>query len=67
MNKKKSKPEFQIKKPELVMVGTLVPASVRDALKMAGNKERRTVSSFVRVLIEESPDVQEALKQIDAA
>ena len=55
------------KKPELVMVGALVPAEVAGALKEIAKEQDRSVSKTVKKLIEDSPDVQRFLKQAQAA
>ena len=51
------------KKPDLVLVGALVPKQVAGALKAMAADQDRTVSKIVKKLIEESPDVQRALKE----
>jgi len=55
------------KKHDLVLVGTIVPKSLADALKAVAEAEDRSVSKVVKKLIEDSPDVRRALKQAQAA
>lgn len=55
------------KKPGLVMVGVLVPKAVAEALRSIAGEQDRSVSKTVKKLIEDSPDVQKALKQVQAA
>lgn len=52
------------KKPGLVLVGTLVPKNIAQALKAVAEAEDRSVSNVVKNLIESSPDVQRALKSV---
>ena len=60
-------PNKRKKKPELVMVGALVPPEIAEAVKGLARDEDRTVSKTVKKLIEDSPDIQRRLKQAKAA
>lgn len=51
------------KKPELEMVGALVPPHVARAVEVASDKDNRSKSGFVRMLIENAPQVQAALRK----
>lgn len=55
------------KKSELVLVGTMVPPSMAEALKLMAREEDRSVSKIVKKLVEDSPQFQEALRQVEAA
>lgn len=55
------------KKQDLVLVGTMVPLSMAEALKLMARNEDRSVSKIVKKLVEDSPQFQEALKQVQAA
>lgn len=55
------------KKSELVLIGTMVPLTHADALKLMARAEDRSVSKIVKKLVEDSPQFQEALKQVQAA
>lgn len=54
-------------KTELVLVGTMVPVPMSQALKWMAKNEDRSVSKIVKKVLEESPHVQAALKEIQAA
>ncbi len=54
-------------KPELVLIGTMVPESHAKALKLMAANEDRSVSKTVKKLVEESKEFQAALKQVRAA
>lgn len=55
------------KTPELVLIGTMVPIPMAHALKLIAKSEDRSVSKIVKKLLEDSPNVQAALKQVQAA
>lgn len=55
------------KKSELVLVGSMVPLPTMKALKLMAQNEERSVSKVVKRLVEESPQFQEALRQVQAA
>ena len=55
------------KKNELVLIGTMVPEPHAAALKLLARNEDRSVSKIVKKLVEESPQFQEALRQVEVA
>jgi predicted dinucleotide-binding enzyme len=52
------------KKSELVLIGTMVPEPHAAALKLMAQNEDRSVSKIVKKLVEDSPQFQEALRQV---
>jgi len=55
------------KKTDLVLIGTMVPEPHAEALKLMARNEDRSVSKIVKKLVEDSPQFQEALKQVQVA
>ena len=55
------------KKSDLVLIGTMVPEPHAEALKLMARNEDRSVSKIVKKLVEDSPQFQEALKQVQVA
>jgi len=55
------------KKANLVLIGTMVPEPHAEALKLMARVEDRSVSKIVKKLVEDSPQFQEALKQVQVA
>ena len=51
----------------LVLIGTMVPEPHAAALKLLARNEDRSVSKIVKKLVEESPQFQEALRQVEVA
>lgn len=49
-------------KSDLVFIGAFVPKSVKAALEEYATKEARTVSSTVRVIIENAPGIKATLR-----
>jgi len=62
MAKKKSKSNNG-----LVLVGALVPPEFAEALKTLAEEQTRSVSNVLRKLVEDSPEVKEALQRKRAA
>ena len=54
-------------KTELVLVGTMVPEPHAKALKLMAQNEDRSVSKILKKLVEQDPEFQEALRQVQAA
>lgn len=54
-------------KTDLVLVGTMVPRPLSQALKLVADKQDRSVSKVVKKMIEDSPHIQAALKEIQVA
>jgi hypothetical protein len=55
------------KNNDLVLVGTMIPKPLANALRTVAEAEDRSVSKIVKKLIEDSPDIQRVLKQAQAA
>jgi len=55
------------KKTDLVLVGAMVTPVTAEALKLVAKADDRSVSKVIKKLIDESPDVQGAIKQVSAA